>query len=99
MESSNLKLKDTNTRTAFSYGYLLNKMMPYIKSVIGRSLLLFFLAIPLGLLDGVVALSLRPYMDFVVNGNESQVFEFQGHTIHLQAFLINLIPNKKEALN
>lgn len=92
MEISNLKLKDTNTKTAFSYGYLLNKMMPYIKSVIGRSLLLFVLAIPLGLLDGVVALSLRPYMDFVVNGNETQVFEIQGHTIQLQAFLINLIP-------
>ncbi len=92
MEDSLLKLKNTSTKDAFRYGYLLNKMFPYIKTVLGRSILLILLAIPLGLLDGVVAFSLRPYMDFVVNGNEAQVFEFQGYTIHLQAFFIKFIP-------
>ena len=92
MEVSNFKLKDTNTKYAFSYGYLLNKMWPYIKSVLGRSILLFILAVPLGLLDGVVAFALRPYMDFVVNGNETQVYELWGHKIYLQAFLIKFIP-------
>jgi len=87
-----LKLKNTDTKTAFQYGYLLRKMYPYIKSVLGRTLLLFVLAIPLGLLDGVVALALRPYMDYVVNGNETQVFELWGHTIKLQAFFIKFIP-------
>lgn len=87
-----LKLKDTNTKDAFRYGYLLNKMYPYIKIVLWRSILLMLLAIPLGLLDGVVAFSLRPYMDFVVNGNEAQTFEFMGHTLKLQAFFIKLIP-------
>lgn len=87
-----LKLKDTKTRDAFRYGYLLNKMYPYIKLVLGRSLLLFALAVPLGLLDGVVAFSLRPYMDFVVNGNEYQTFELWGYTFKLQAFFIKLIP-------
>ncbi len=87
-----LKLKDTTTRDAFRYGYLLNKMYPYIKLVLGRSILLFLLAVPLGLLDGVVAFSLRPYMDFVVNGNEYQTFELLGHTFKLQAFFIKLIP-------
>lgn len=87
-----LKLKDTKSKDAFRYGYLLNKMFPYIKKVLGRSILLFILAIPLGLLDGVVAFSLRPYMDFVVNGNELQTFELCGHTLKLQAFFIKLIP-------
>jgi subfamily B ATP-binding cassette protein MsbA len=87
-----LKLKNTDTKSAFQYNYLLNKMFPYIKTVLGRSVLLILLAIPLGLLDGVVAFSLRPYMDFVVNGNEAQLFEFQGHTIYLQEFFIKLIP-------
>ena len=92
MEDSLLKLKNTNTKDAFRYSYLLNKMYPYIKTVLGRSILLILLAIPLGLLDGVVAFSLRPYMDFVVNGNEAQTFELMGHTIRLQAFFIKLIP-------
>lgn len=87
-----LKLKNTTTKDAFRYGYLLNKMYPYIKLVLTRSILLFVLAIPLGLLDGVVAFSLRPYMDFVVNGNELQTFELWGHTFKLQAFFIKLIP-------
>ena len=92
MKDSLLKLKDTKSKYAFSYGFLLNKMFPYIKTVLGRTILLFLLAIPLGLLDGVVAFSLRPYMDFVVNGNESQVYELWGHEIHLQAFFIKFIP-------
>ena len=92
MEDSILKLKDTNSKDAFRYGYLLKKMYPYIKTVLARTLLLFVLAIPLGLLDGVVAFSLRPYMDFVVNGNEAQVYELCGHKIYLQSFLIKFIP-------
>lgn len=92
MEDSLLKLKDTDTKYAFSYGYLLDKMWPYIKQVLGRTILLFILAIPLGLLDGVVAFALRPYMDYVVNGNESQVYELWGHKIYLQAFFIKFIP-------
>ncbi len=87
-----LKLKDTQSKDAFRYGYLLSKMYPYIKIVLCRSILLFLLAVPLGLLDGVVAFSLRPYMDFVVNGNELQTFELMGHTFKLQAFFIKLIP-------
>ena len=87
-----LKLKDTQSKDAFRYGYLLSKMYPYIKIVLWRSILLFLLAVPLGLLDGVVAFSLRPYMDFVVNGNELQTFELMGHTFKLQAFFIKLIP-------
>lgn len=91
MEDS-LLLKNTSSKTAFNYGYLLNKMFPYIKKVLPRTILLFLLAIPLGLLDGVIAFSLRPYLDFVVNGNETQVYEILGHEIYVQAFLIKVIP-------
>lgn len=87
-----LKLKETNSKDAFRYGHLLKRMFPYIKKVIGRTILLILLAIPLGLLDGVIAFSLRPYMDYVVNGNETQVFEFSGYKIQLQSFLIKFIP-------
>ena len=92
MEDSLLKLKQTSSKDAFKYGYLLNRMYPYIKKVLGRAILLFILAIPLGLLDSVVAFSLRPYMDFVVNGNETQVYEILGHKIYLQEFFIKIIP-------
>lgn len=87
-----LKLKDTKSKFAFSYGYLLNKMYPYLKTVFLRTIILFLLAIPLGLLDGVVAFSLRPYLDYVVNGNPSQTFVIMGHTLKLQEFWIKLIP-------
>ncbi len=93
METENkLKLKDTNSQDAFRYGHLMKRMFPYIRTVLGRTILLILLAIPLGLLDGVIAYSLRPYMDYVVNGNETQVFEYQGFKIQLQAFLIQFIP-------
>lgn len=87
-----LKLKETNSRDAFRYGHLIKRMYPYIRKVLGRTILLILLAIPLGLLDGVIAFSLRPYMDYVVNGNETQIFEFQGYKIQLQSFLIKFIP-------
>lgn len=86
------KLKDTNSKTAFQYGYLLNKIYPYIKPVMGRAILNLLIAIPLGLLDGVVALSLKPYLDFVVNGSPEQTWTFMGHTVHLQAWLAFVIP-------
>lgn len=62
------KLKDTISKDAFRYGYLVNKIMPFIKPHLGRIVLNMLLAIPLGLLDGVVAFALKPYMDCVING-------------------------------
>ena len=70
------KLKDTNSKSAFKYGYLLRKIFPYIKPVMGRALLNLAIAVPLGLLDGVVALSLKPYLDFVVNGSPDQTWTY-----------------------
>ncbi|HIT92656.1 MAG TPA: ABC transporter ATP-binding protein [Candidatus Stercorousia faecigallinarum] len=67
-------------------------MFPYIKPVLGRSVINLIIAIPLGLLDGVVALSLKPYLDFVVNGNPEHTWSYLGITVHSQAFLAAIIP-------
>lgn len=85
-------LKNTISKDAFKYGYLLKKIYPYIKPVMGRALLNVIIAIPLGLLDGVVALSLKPYLDLVVNGNPEQVYMVMGHPIHVQATFAAIIP-------
>ena len=86
------KLKDTQSTTAFNYGYLLRKIYPYIKPVLGRAFINLAIAVPLGLLDGVVALSLKPYLDFVVNGSPEQTWTFLGCTVHLQSWLAFIIP-------
>lgn len=85
-------LKNTISKDAFKYGYLLKKIYPYIRPVMGRALLNVLIAIPLGLLDGVVALSLKPYLDLVINGNPEQVYMVMGHPIHVQATFAAIIP-------
>lgn len=86
------KLKDTQSKDAFNYKYLLGKIFPYIKPVLPRAIVNLLIAIPLGLLDGVVALALKPYLDFVVNGNPEHTWTFLGITVHSQAFLAMIIP-------
>ena len=70
------KLKDTSSKDAFRYGYLANKIFPFIKPHMGRIVLNMILAIPLGLLDGVVAFALKPYMDCVINGKSWTIGSF-----------------------
>ncbi len=82
------KLKDTLSKDAFRYGYLLNKVFPFIKPHLGRIILNMILAIPLGLLDSVVAFALKPYMDCVINGKPWHLF---GFTIE-QSLLATVIP-------
>lgn len=86
------KLKQTESENAFNYGLLLKRIFPYIKPVIGRVLLNIAIAVPLGLLDGVVALSLKPYLDYVVNGDPQDTWTFMGHTVYIQAWLAAVIP-------
>lgn len=61
-----MKLSQTEAKNSFEYMWLLKRIFPYIKPFAGRIILAFFIAIPLGLLDGVVAFTLKPYMDYVV---------------------------------
>ncbi len=62
------KLKKTNSDNAFRYKFLLGKIFPFIRPHMKRILINMVLAVPLGLLDGVVAFALKPYMDCVING-------------------------------
>lgn len=52
------------TRNQFIYNY--KRMWPYIKPYWFRALMSVLLAIPVGSLDAVIALSLKPYMDLVM---------------------------------
>ena len=70
------KLKETVSKDAFRYGYLVNKIAPFLKPHLPRIILNLVLAIPLGLLDGVVAFALKPYMDCVINGKTWTVGSF-----------------------
>ena len=78
-EFSNLnkyKLSATTAQNAFKYTWLLSRIYPYIKPYWFRILLGFLIAIPLGLLDGVTAFALKPYMDYVIGG---KAFEYSWH--------------------
>jgi len=72
-----MKLNVINTDKAFNYKYLLTRMFPYIKPVLFRIFIAFLLVIPLGLLDGVTAFVLKPYIDVVVNGQTMIVKGFE----------------------
>ena len=63
-----MKLNTTTAQNSFKYGWLLSRIIPYIKPYWFRILLGFLVAIPLGLLDGVTAFALKPYMDYVIGG-------------------------------
>lgn len=106
MSSENtMKLKDSVSKDAFRYGYLLSRIYPYLKPVLFRAVLGILIAIPLGLLDGVTAIALKPYLDNVINGNPHATFEMilhfnlWGHIIglpnrifHTQHFWATIIP-------
>ena len=74
-----MKLNMTTAQNSFKYGWLLSRIYPYIKPYLFRIFLGFLIAIPLGLLDGVTAFALKPYMDYVIGGKalEFTVFDQQ----------------------
>ncbi len=75
-----MKLSKTTAQNSFKYAWLLSRIFPYIKPYWFRITLGFLIAVPLGLLDGVTAFALKPYMDYVIGG---KVFTFDWHGIHL----------------
>ena len=75
-----MKLNATTAKNSFKYGWLLKRIFPYIRPYWFRILLGFLIAIPLGLLDGVTAFALKPYMDYVIGG---KAFEFGFHGFDL----------------
>lgn len=73
-----MKLKDTTAENSFRYSWLLGRIFPFIKPVMGRVILGFLVAIPVGALDGVVSVSLKPFMDYVV-GKQDWVINLFNH--------------------
>ncbi len=86
------KLSSTVSKDAFRYGYLVNRIAPYVKPFMGRIILNLLVAIPLGLLDGVVAFSIQPYMDLVINGNPSTTYTFMDREVQIQSSFATIIP-------
>lgn len=83
-----LDLTKTKAKNAFDYAYLSKRLYPYIKPFLFRAILGFFIAVPLGLLDGITAFALKPYIDVVVNGNTMIVKGFEL----TRGFLASVIP-------
>ena len=82
-----MKLSSTTAQNSFKYGWLLSRIWPYIKPYMFRIICGFVVAIPLGLLDGVTAFALKPFMDYVV-GKQDWVFHLLGQefTLTWEAF-------------
>lgn len=78
------KLSATAAQNSFNYSWLLSRIWPYIKPYWFRILVGFAISIPLGLLDGVTALALKPYMDYVV-GNKALEFTLFGHDLSISS--------------
>lgn len=83
-----MKLKDTCAEKSFDYGWLLSRIFPFIKPFMGRIILGFIIAIPVGALDGIVAFALKPFMDYVVGQKDLVV---HGYSISYSV-LATLIP-------
>ena len=86
------KLSSTVSKDAFRYGYLVNRIAPFVKPFMGRIILNLLVAIPLGLLDGVVAFSIKPYMDLVINGNPATTYTFMDKELQIQSSFAAIIP-------
>ncbi len=84
------KLAATTAQNSFKYTWLLSRIWPYIKPYWFRITLGFLIAIPLGLLDGVTAFALKPYMDYVVGG-KAFIFNFHGLDFSISSIQMSFI--------
>lgn len=62
-----MKLKDTKAEKSFNYLWLSKRIYPYIKPFLPVIILGLAVGIPLGLTDGVISFSMKPYFDYVLN--------------------------------
>ena len=75
-----MKLKNTTAANSFRYNWLLQRAFPFVKPFLFRIFLGVLVAIPVGLLDGVTAFALKPYMDYVI-GHKDLIMNIMGHTV------------------
>ena len=73
-----MKLNNTTAANSFRYSWLLGRIFPFVKPFLFRIFLGVLVAIPVGLLDGVTAFALKPYMDYVI-GCKDLVLNMFGH--------------------
>lgn len=85
-----MKLSNTTAQNSFKYSWLLFRIWPYIKPYWFRILIGFFIAIPLGLLDGVTAFALKPYMDYVI-GDAVLNFSILGYHFEISKIQIAIL--------
>ena len=85
-----MKLNATSAQNSFKYSWLLSRIFPYIKPYLFRIFLGFLIAIPLGLLDGVTAFALKPYMDYVIGGKTFD-FSIMGHAFSVSSIQMAII--------
>lgn len=85
-----MKLSTTTAQNSFKYSWLLSRIFPYIKPYIPRIVIGFLVAIPLGLLDGVTAFALKPYMDYVIGGKALE-FNLFGRDITITVLQMSFI--------
>ena len=87
-----MKLESTTAKNSFRYGWLLSRIWPYIKPYWFRILLGFAVAIPLGLLDGVTAFALKPYMDYVIGGRNLEFSAFKHAFVITSVQMAYILP-------
>ena len=75
-----MKLNNTTAANSFRYTWLLGRIFPFVRPFLFRIFLGVLVAIPVGLLDGVTAFALKPYMDYVI-GCQDLVFNMFGHQV------------------
>ena len=85
-----MKLSNTTAQNSFKYSWLLSRIWPYIKPYWFRIFVGFFIAIPLGLLDGVTAFALKPYMDYVI-GDAVLNFSILGYHFEISKIQIAIL--------
>ena len=77
-----MKLKNTTAANSFRYSWLISRAFPFVKPFLFRIFLGVMVAIPVGLLDGVTAFALKPFMDYVI-GQKDLHLMLCGHPIDI----------------
>jgi ABC-type multidrug transport system fused ATPase/permease subunit len=85
-----MKLSATTAQNSFKYGWLISRIWPYLRPYMFRIILGFIIAIPLGLLDGVTAFALKPYLDYVVGGKDLH-FSLMNHPYTITSIQMSFI--------
>ena len=85
-----MKLVNTNAENSFKYGWLLSRIMPFVVKYWFRIVLGFMIAVPLGLLDGVTAFALKPYMDYVI-GSKDFEFSFWNYKFYITSVQMSFL--------